>query len=119
MTSVLRLGVYRERIEKYGAGGCRRQMPQPQQEPNASEFNGLARTTFPVEKSNNNANFQDSKKENGIVARDDASNTNPSSSTSPENQGSHRAQPAIVEQIAKSGRGTTIFQSYLKLNLGP
>ena len=114
MTSVLRLGVYRERIEKYGAGGCRRQMAQPQQEPNASEFNGVARTTFPVETSNNNANFQDSKNENGIVARDDTSKTHPSSSTSPENQGSHRAQPAIVEQIAKSGRGTTIYQSYLK-----
>ena len=108
MTSVLRLGVYRERIEKYGAGGCRRQMAQPQQEPNASEFNGVARTTFPVEKSNDHTIHKDSNNDNAVDAHDHASKIHPSSSTSPENQGSHRAQPAIIEQIGKSGRGTGI-----------
>ena len=103
MTSVLRLGVYRERIEKYGAGGCRRQMAQPQQELNGSEYNGVAKTTFPVEKSNSNTNAND--------ARDEVSKVNPLSPTSPENQGSHRAQPAIIEQIGKSGRGNKIIDS--------
>ena len=105
MTSVLRLGVYRERIEKYGAGGCRRQMAQPQQESTAPEYNGVARTTFPVEAPNENSNSQESKNGEAMNVRDDTSRLHPSSSTSPDNHSSHRAQPAIVDQVVMSGRG--------------
>ena len=112
MTSVLRLGVYRERIEKYGAGGYRRQMAQPQQASSASEFNGVARTTFPVDTPNDNANAQESKIEEGMNNRDETSRLHPSSSNSLDNHNSHRAQPAIVEQIGKPGRGIQIWDNF-------
>ena len=112
MTSVLRLGVYRERIEKYGAGsgGCRRQVAQPQQETTSgSQFNEATRTTFPVDKANNNTNIQQNNDLSSGLPRDEANKPNPSSSTSPNNHTSHRAQPAIVEQEGKSGKGNSVL----------
>ena len=113
MTSVLRLGVYRERIEKYGAGGgggCRRQVPRPQQEATStSQFNEATRTTFPVDKANNNTNMQQNNDPSSELPRAEANTINSSSSITPNNHTSHRAQPAIVEQGGKLGKGNIIW----------
>ena len=106
MTSVLRLGVYRERIEKYGSGGggCRRQVAQPQQDrTTGSQFNESTRTTFPVDKVNNNTNIHQNNDSSSALHRDEANKNNIPSSTVPNSHNSHRAQPAIVEQGGKSG----------------
>ena len=103
MTSVLRLGVYRERIEKYGAGGggCRRQVSQPQQDVPGSQYTDVARTTFPVSKTNNISDTQDKE-------------LPPYSSNSPDNRICHRAQPAVVEENGKIGKGNVkIFRIQL------
>jgi hypothetical protein len=112
MTSVLRLGVYRERIEKYGAGsgGCRRQVAQPQQDTTSgSPFNESTRTTFPVDKANNNTNIQQNSDPSSGLLREEANKINPSSSTTPNHLTSHRAQPAIVEQGGQLGKGNTFL----------
>ena len=89
MTSVLRLGVYRERIEKYGAGGggCKRQVAQPQQQVKAI----------------NDLDIEQNEVSGAV--HDEASQAAPSSSTSPDGRTSYRAQPAVIDQGNKSGRG--------------
>ena len=105
MTSVLRLGVYRERIEKYGAGGsgCRRQGAQPQQQVTGSNYTETTRTTFPASKANNNSDIPD-QKISGTV-HDETYDAAPTLTSSPDGRTTHRAQPAVCDQGGKPGKG--------------
>ena len=119
MTSVLRLGVYRERIEKYGAGGaaCRRQASQHQQEITESAFNESTRTTFPVESHPNNIIDTQEKTFTQSSSNPDEISKGliPSSSTSPDNHNSNRLQHNIHEQRGNAGKGNNMIKQVLKL----
>ena len=107
MTSVLRLGVYRERIEKYGAGGagCRRQASQHQQEITESAMNASTRTTFPVE--NHPNNIPDTQEKTVVQSTSHPDEVSkaliPTSSTSPDNH--NRLQQNIHEPRGNGGKG--------------
>ena len=118
MTSVLRLGVYRERIEKYGAGGagCRRQASQQQQEITESAFNESTRTTFPVESHPNNIPDTQENTVTQISSHPDEISKGliPTSSTSPDNH--NRLQHNIHEQRGNGGKGKNMLKQVFKSN---
>ena len=112
MTSVLRLGVYRERIEKYGAGGagCRRQASQQQQEITESAFNESTRTTFPVESHPNN--IPDTQEKTVTQSSSHSNEISKGGSTSPDNH--NRLHHNIHEQRGNGGKGKNMLKQVFK-----
>ena len=110
MTSVLRLGVYRERIEKYGAGsnGSRRQTAQPQQQIPGCTNNATAKTQFPA---NNTRNQSDQIQNEAGVCTSENGNDEPSEASaalsSPHDRpNSQRLRSCTPEMGGKPGKGT-------------
>ena len=107
MTSVLRLGVYRERIEKYGAGsnGSRRQTAQPQQQTPGYTNNVVAKTQLP---SNNTRNHSDQTQKEAGVCNSENGNDEPSAAlSSPSDRpNSQRLRSCTPEMGGKPGKGT-------------